>query len=523
MTTVILSSPSKNNIDAWLMSEMTAKSGGRFTPSDDYWRPDPTAQAANVASAKCAVIDKVRPWLIAALSYYAMEYSARTLKHLAYVLSKCGNSSLDVLDESNIIAVRNILSKSEFAVLRSFLKRWREDYLLEVKPSEAVVDYLYAIKPRNNVGQCPVESMNPEKGPLTPLERRSIFDWANDAFAYGRITIEQFVYIRILITTGVRIRQVQQLVFGDIIEDERGYFLKMPRAKNKGFGYRNSFKTFDISKDLYIILVSYKEITLKALQRERLHVDWKKAIPNVALFRAKGTKFVKTIIKDDPDLSLLEIEPQIKFHKHDGSMKALLRGLEDDQAFPVSERTGEKIHLGAHRFRYTIGTELSRMDAGRHTIAFVLDHKGVRSVSRYIKVSAAMGKRIDDKMKNELSLIVNAFQGRLVAGAADAVNGSLTNKTIRTESSAIATCGASGGCHLDAPVACYTCSKFQPWLDAPHEEVLNRLMLRQQRAIDVAGEESEVAISFDRPILAVMQVIHSINALKQNAEGEHDE
>ena len=147
---MILSSPSKKNIDAWLMSEMTAKSGGRFTPSDDYWRPDPTAQAANVASAKCAVIDKVRPWLIAALSYYAMEYSARTLKHLAYILSKCGNSSLDVLDESNVIAVRNILSKSEFAVLRSFLKRWREDYLLEVKPSEAVVDYLYAIKPRNN-------------------------------------------------------------------------------------------------------------------------------------------------------------------------------------------------------------------------------------------------------------------------------------------------------------------------------------------------------------------------------------
>ncbi|UYG06863.1 site-specific integrase [Halomonas sp. M4R1S46] len=520
---MILTTPTKNNIDVWLHQEMIAMGGGAFKPADDWWRPDPTAQSANIAEAKFAVPEAMRSWLAAALAYYAKDNSARTLKQLAYVLGRCADLGVDVLDEADAIAIRNRLGKSEFSVLRVFLKRWREEYLLAVCPSEQVIKALYALKPKNTSGPCPVESMNPVKGPFTVRETQALFDWSNDAYANGRISIERFLYIRLLIATGARSRQLQQLVFGDLHNASEGPLLRIPKAKQKGFEYRNSFQTCKLAKDLYSLLVSYQSLTLNCLQADRPGVDWEKALPHVPIFRSKGKKFVHTVIINDPDLHLLEAGPQEKFHKHDGSMKALLYGLETDPAFPISERTGERIHLGPHRFRYTLGTDMSRMGFSQHTVALALGHKSIRSVSRYIKVSPEMGKRIDDKMKKELSLVVNAFKGKLVESAAEAVNGSYPNKTIRGQSSGIATCGASGGCHLDAPVACYTCSKFQPWIEGPHEEVLERLKLRQQRAIDAAGQDSNVAMSFDGPILAVMQVIHQVNAKRKNRKGENNE
>ncbi|OLO12393.1 hypothetical protein BTW10_02665 [Chromohalobacter japonicus] len=518
---MILTSPDKKNIEMWLGQEMVATGGGVFTPSDNFWRPDPTTQSANVAEAKHAVKEEMQPWLIAALAYYAKERSARTLKGVVGVLKLCANSGFDVLDEPHVISIRNRLSERDFCILRSFIKRWREEYSLIVCPSEQVTMAFYTLKPNEDKGPCPVESMDPKKGPFTVLELQALFSWVNDAYTDDRVSVEQFIYIRLLIATGSRNRQLQQLVFGDIANGHEGPMLHMPKAKDRGFEYRSSFQIIKLAPDLYSALVSYQKLTLQCLLAEQPSVDWKKALHNVPLFRAKGSR--GKVITDDVDLHLLEANLQEKFHKQDGSMKALFRGLDNDQAFPVSERTGEKIHLSSHRFRYTLGTDMARMGFSPHAIASALAHRGITSVGKYIKTSLEMSKRIDDKMKTEMAQVVNAFQGRLVTDAAEAINGSYPNKTIRGQSGAIATCGASGGCHLDAPVACYTCSKFQPWIEGPHEEVLERLRLRQQRAIDAGGHDSDAAISFDRPILAVMQVIHQVNAVNRQTKGIADE
>lgn len=507
---MISTSPTKLDIEAWLSQEMIAKGGGVFTPADDWWRPDRTAVAANVGEAKYAVQEAARPWLIAALAYYAKEKAARSLKLLTYVLTICAGAGLDVLNDTHALAIRNRLSKSDFSSLRAFLKYWREEYLLAVCPSEQVIMALYDLKPSGISRPCPVESMDPTRGPFTTLETQALFDWVNDAYSNDRLTIERFIYIRLLIATGCRIRQIQQLVFGDIDYYSNPPVINMPKAKQNEFEYRSSFQSFALAPDLYNILRVFQRVTLQSLNDERLGVNWNKALPNVPLFRTKGGD-KSVVIVDDSDLYLLEKGPNEKFHKHDGSMKALLWGLHNDPGFPVSERTGEKIHLGSHRFRHTLATDMSRMGYGPHAIAYALTHKGVGTVGRYIKTSPELAKRIDDKMKSQLSLVINAFQGRLIYDPAEAINSDNVNKRIRSQSGVIATCGASGGCHLDAPVSCYTCSKFQPWREGPHEEVLERLKLRQQRAIEATGKNSDAAVSFDRPILAVMHVINKIN------------
>ncbi|WP_199456787.1 MULTISPECIES: tyrosine-type recombinase/integrase [unclassified Marinobacter] len=521
---MFLEKPIKSNIEEWLNQEMTAKGGGKFTPSDDLWRPDPTATSANVGKAKWAVNEDSQAWLIAALSYYAKEMSARRMTHMTYLLKRCAGWGLNVLDEGDALVLRNSLSASEFTSLRAFLKRWREKYGLAICPSERLIAVLYALRPNDSSGPCPVESMDPVKGPFTVLETQSIFDWVNDAYADGRVSIERFVYVRLLLATGARRRQIQQLVFGDVTNNAiEGPTLRMPKAKQRGFEYRNSFVLFNLAPDLHKVLLNYQLLTLQGLQREQPEVDWDKALPNVPMFRAKGSDNKFGEICDDPDLHLLESGPVEKFHKQDGSMKALLSNLTRDLAFPISERTGDSISLTSHRFRYTLGTDMSRMGYGPHAIASAMSHKNIRCVGRYMKTSPEMGRRVDDKIKAEMALVVNAFQGRLVSSATEAINGTDPNKVIWSQSGPMAFCGSSGGCHLDAPVACYTCSKFQPWVDGPHEEVLKRLQLRQQRAIDAAGQSSDWAISFDRPILAVLGVIHQISDLKKVSKGALNE
>lgn len=506
---MILTSPTESDIDFWLAQEKVAKNGSVFIPKDDYWQLDPTTSSANVKKAKASVKKEIEAWLVAALSYYAQESSARTVNLITSILSRCAASKLNVLDEIDALAIRNRFNRNEFSTLRRFIKKWREEYSLSVFPSEEVVSAFKALKPNKNAGPCPVESMDPVKGPFTLNEMQAIFEWSNDSYASGNFPIEVFVYIRLLIAIGARRSQLQKLVFKDIIYTDGEAVIKMPKSKGRVFGYRDGFKSYKIAPDLYDLLRGYQSIVLRRLKDEKPEVDWDKALPNVPLFCAKGKNKDGAII-DAPDLKDLEFSPQIKFHKPDSSMSLLLSKVSKYPGFPISERTGERIHLGSHRFRHTLGTDMSRMGFGPYVIASALSHEGIGSVGRYIKTSPEMGKRIDDKMKEEMALVVNAFQGRLVENASSAINGALPNKTIRGQSAAIATCGADSNCHLDAPVACYTCSKFQPWLEGPHEEVLERLKLRQERAIGAAGKNSDSAISFDRPILAVMQVIKKI-------------
>jgi Phage integrase family len=509
---MILSSPTQSNIEEWLNQEMTAKGGGTFRPADDLWRPDQTAQSINAGSAKQSVPEKAQPWLVTALAYYTKEYSVRTVVNLAGTLSLCARLKMDVIDENFSLTMRDRLSRSAFSALRKFLKYWFDLDKLTIRPSQKVISSLFDLRLKST-NVCPVESMDPVKGPFTELEEQALFDWSNDAYTDGRLSIERFVYIRLLIATGARSRQIQQLVFGDISNSAQPPTIQMPNAKDNSFEYRSSFRAFKLAPDLYSILACYKRLLLQKLKSDQPGVDWEKAILNVPLFCAKGNSAKDRVIAEDPELIKLEIHPQEKFHKPSGSLSALLMGLEEIQGFPISERTGKPLHLGSHRFRHTLGTDMSRMGYGPHAIADALNHKGIHTVGRYIKTSPEMGKRIDDKMKLELALVVNAFQGRIVFNETEAVNGSDPTKRIRSESGDIASCGASGGCHLDAPVACYLCSKFQPFVEGPHEEVLERLLLRQKRAITADGEGSSRAISFDRPILAVMQVIDEIRSL----------
>ena len=80
-------------------------------------------------------------------------------------------------------------------------------------------------------------------------------------------------------------------------------------------------------------------------------------------------------------------------------------------------------------------------------------------------------------------------------------------------------CGKYGFCGSLAPIACYTCRSFQPWLDGPHEAVLNLLISERDRLL---GVDARIASINDRTILAVAEVVRRCAELRNDMMGMLD-
>ena len=186
-----------------------------------------------------------------------------------------------------------------------------------------------------------------------------------------------------------------------------------------------------------------------------------------------------------------------------------------DKLDVVSHRTGEKLHVNSRRFRRTFGTRGVEEGASPAELAAMLDHSDLQNVMVYFETRSSQVERLDAALALKLGPIAQAFMGRIVDSEGDAVNGSDRSKRIAgfrrsaggslQRAGNVGTCGA-GACGLFAPLSCYTCSKFQPWRDGPHQEMLDWLCEdRAQKEKD--GLDKQVVGVHDATILAVAEVV----------------
>ena len=94
----------------------------------------------------------------------------------------------------------------------------------------------------------------------------------------------------------------------------------------------------------------------------------------------------------------------------------------------------------------------------------------------------------------------------------DAVNGDNPEKhlvfkgdKIGDDIKDIGVCGESTICHLDPPFSCYLCPKFQPYIHADHEYVLESLLNSRNERLE-KYENARLGIQLDEVIFAVAQV-----------------
>ena len=515
-----LKAPTQDTLDKWLNTPRLARCSGYFTPSEPMWRPDRLAESLNWQPAIACVPLNWQRWLHAALAYRMAEQAQSTITRVASVLSRAAQAKLDPMNENHLIDLRERFNKGEFSQLVSFMVFWQECESLEQRPSHTLIDAYKGLPKKKQSKNDPVLSLDPEQGPFTQAEQNALHQWLNEQFCHKNLDPEQYLYVRLLMIYGQRGVQLRMIVFDDFIQCEQGYKIRIHWAKQRdedNVGFREKSETFNLNEDLYKTVQVYKSIVLARLKKEYQGcADWDKAIKHVPLFRHKfydrgnltGNKQVPVMV-DDPDHKALEGAPQARFHVT--NIKHWLKRMEHMPNFPISPRTHQPLKITkGHRFRYTLGTDLSNAGLDEWSMARALMHKNTSSVRKYRQVSAELMALVDEKMTDHLALVVGAFTGAIVKNRASAKNGDRADRQIED----LAVCGADALCHLDAPFSCYACEKFQPLIDADHGAALDRMEHRRAQTICT---DKITGVLWDRAILACRKVIRDCKVLQESA------
>ncbi len=517
-----LQAPTKDSLDAWLNTPRLAKCGKVFTPAEPMWKPDQSANhSVNWKAAVACVSLDWQPWLHAALAYRMADVAAGTGASAASGLSRAAQAGLDPLNEDHLIALRERFNHSEFSVIASFMAFWHDCESLEQRPSQPLIDAYQALPRKKRSSHDVILSLDPEQGPFTQVEQDGLYQWIHEQFCHGQLDCEQYLYLRILMIYGSRGTQVRAMVFGDFTKSDQGCMIRIPWAKQRWDeeGWRVKFETFSLDDDFYRVVQAYKAMVLAQLwQTYPDGTDWNVAIENVPLFRRKLDDETELRERINPPVLLdshlqksLEDAPQAIFHAGQTTISAWLERIERMEGFPISPRTHQPLKVTrGHRFRHTLGTDLSNAGMSEWAMARALMHKGTQTVRKYRQVSAELLALIDAKMTDHLTLVVNAFTGIIVTDRTSAKNGELADRLIED----LAVCGADAACHLDAPFTCYACGKFQPLLDADHSSVLERLERRREQTI---ATDKTTGVLWDRAILACRKVILDCEAMRQSS------
>lgn len=517
-----LKAPTQDTLDEWLNTPRPARCGELFKPSEPMWNPDKFfSSRVNWQAAILSVPIDWQSWLHAALAYRMVDISLSTVNATCSVLSRAAQAGLNPLKINDLIDIREKFSKNDLSMLVSFMEFWMACESLEKRPSLNLIN-AYRNLPKKRHPNCdPILSLDPVKGPFTQMEQDALHQWLHEQFCQNNLEPEQYFYARLLMLYGLRTIQIRMMIFDDFIKCEQGYKVRLFWAKQKFSltGFREKSETFTLDEDFYNIIQAYQALVLARLKQEYPGcVDWDKAIKNVPLFRRKFTgdyvvsrKRSTPVLIDDPDHKSLEVAPHARFHISSSSIKSLTLSMESMAGFPISTRTHLPLKISkGHRFRYTLGTDLSNAGFDEWAIAQALLHKNTKSVRKYRQVSAELMSRIDDKMSDHLALVVNAFNGTIVKDRASAKNGTREDRQVED----LAVCGADSTCHLETPFSCYACSKFQPLLDANHNAALERMERRREQTIAI---DKTTGVIWDRAILACRKIIIECNQLRSSS------
>lgn len=516
-----LEAPTKGLLEEWLNTPRLARCGELFTPAKPMWWPDRSASASvNWQAAIACVPSDWQRWLHAALAFRMGENAQGTILKTTAMLSRAAQVGLNPLNENHLIDLRERFSMSEFSSLVGFMKFWQQCEALEKRPSQVLIN-AYDVIPRKKRPQHDVIlSLDPEQGPFTQAEKNALHQWSHEQFCHGNLDPERYLYLRLAMIYGQRGIQLRMIVFDDFIKTERGYQIRLFWAKQRddAAGWRAKFETFNLDEDFYNIVQAYQSIVLARLEKEYPgQANWDKAIKHVPLFRRKlsqrgGSYKLLPVLADLPDQNILEQAPQAKFHASGKAIRSWMRGMETMPDFPISSRTHQPLKISrGHRFRHTLGTDLSNAGLDEWSIASALMQANTQSVRKYRAVSPELMQLIDEKMTDHLALVVSAFTGTIVTDRTSAKNGDRVDRQIED----LAVCGADTVCHLDAPFTCYGCSKFQPLFDADHSAALERLERRRSQTIET---DKTTGVIWDRAILACRKVILDCIALRESGK-----
>ncbi|WP_372879533.1 site-specific integrase [Spongiibacter marinus] len=482
-----------------------------FNIDEDSWRLNKNVVVAVKWMSRLAPI--VEASLKSVLARSAEEYAAETVKGLNDETRRYFNITEDrefLVD--SLISYRSALSRDEeqkLAKIRMLVRNWTDWGYPGI--SREVMGLLDGWRLRGMEKGKAIKRLDPEEGPLTEIEMSALIDAMLQAYISGQISLSDYALSTILVYTGRRPIQITSLKIKDICSRKAGevdeYWINFPRAKQRFSKWRTEFNVYPITEDLWNLLslharkISEKvadlvgcELTNQIIQELPLFPDFD------AIRKCKDAS------------ALLAASLGNELHVERDSCNEVMRTLE--ALLDVnSERTGSRLNLSTRRFRYTLGSNIAREGKGELIIAEALDHSDTQNVGVYVKNLPDVVERIDRAVALQLAPLAQAFQGVLIESEAEAERGGDKSSRVGNAEVNVGNCGSYGFCGAMAPIACYTCRHFQPWVDGPHEIILDELIDKRDQVLRNT-QDIKVASSNDRLILAVAQVIRRCNAKK---------
>lgn len=442
------------------------------------------------------------------LAFFAKTCSSAHAQNLFYsgkyyLESTVGHPPFSV---ESFISYRSTLNdKTEYRLgtFRRFIRQWAALGYAGI-PSE-VLKLLDKWKLKGCERGYAVQSMCPERGPLTDIEMEGVVAAVVSAYSDNRLALVDACYSMTLAMTGRRPVQVTGLKLKDLIRQGDNYSINFPRAKQRNQSWRTAFNKFAVVEDLWLLL-QHQALAVRQLFTNRLAVKIPdELVPELPLFPALEALNDELELKDQLCGDLLHASSASVTEAMD-RVALIIR--------VVSERSGLPLHLNPMRFRYTLGTNLAREGKGVFVIAEALDHSDTQNAGVYVKNIPEIVERIDKAVALQLAPIAQAFQGVLVVSERDAKRGNDPSSRISNGAVNLGTCGSYGFCGAFAPIACYTCNHFQPWLNGPHEAVLYGLINERNSVLEQTGDRKIASVN-DRLILAVSDVVGRCNSMKR--------
>jgi len=427
--------------------------------------------------------------------------------------------------------------------LRSFLKLWKALQHPGV-PDDAATTLLGMSLKACEVGRA-VRTRDSKEGPLTPEELHNLTLDTYRAAEEGRIGLEDLSLAVFHILSGRRPCQSAALKCTDVDRTRRGdpapghpdgeqlLLLHVPRAKQRGHRFRETRRSIHFMEVYFALFEAQRDLVcakfLAILEAHGFHLqthDVAKLLGNLPLYpywnEVQSTMSAAAALRTKNHAQALEsLQTQAQgesWHQTSQRITAHLGRIATTSGAVSTDGTALK--LGGTRLRYTKGTDLSRQGVGVAALAWLMDHSNFHSIGVYIDNLPEHAAQLSKALAGSLVLnrVASLFRGELVDSEADAVAGDDPRRSrISYKGEGAATCGVRKECGLGdgIPRACYTCDRFQPWVDGPHETVLEDLLQERDENQEALGEDHPVTRRRDKTIVAVINVIQRCNARRQ--------
>lgn len=442
------------------------------------------------------------------LIWYFANRSARTTRTIYdSVLSFARYLALEKVQQVREITAKEILNfktsspANAYALgtIRGFLLKWIQLGAPGVDCS--VKDCLASLKLDQRQKGVAVATLDSKKGPFTDLEFESIQFALNSHFAIGTLTLGQLMLCYLFMALGARPAQLASLKCGDLNSgsaDDGDYFLRVPRAKQKGQLGRTEFKFRRLAGHIGAPLAVYA----KSIEQE---------------FRDRVTETSEVPLFPQRRDPVYPYPSGFEFHQTPPGLAGKIGKLFDALNVPSERLDGAPVPVTPVRFRRTFATRAAEEGWPMLVLAELMDHSNTRSVAVYAGLTSRVRATFSRQIAAEMAPLANAFMGKIIGGENEATRADPSSRIVDLrvdqQGAPMGSCGTYLHCGFARPLACYGgCHEFEPWLDGPHEEALQYMLDR--RAKLAVEADARIAAINDRAILGCAQVIARCEEIK---------